>query len=218
VGFLNTDDLYADNVFFPVLEQFANPNIQAVAGRARFFSSTDGNALDNTFELSPPVPSRLMDETIIGSTMFNAWFFRKELLVDIGGFDPRFMIAGDADILLRLALNGIRYILLDCVVYAYRQHSGSLTMQLDSQKLLRIWDDHIMFRDAYADRRDVPRVVRRRMNELCANTCSLIAWQYWREKSHVQFATWYYKAALYAPFHVLYATLQKRTVARLLRI
>ena len=209
VGFLNTDDVYAENIFLPVLKQFENPEIQATAGRAGFFEQTKEKIPNNIFELPPPIPSRLVDESIIGLTIFNAWFFRKSLLVDIGGFDPKYKISGDADIILRLAMKGMRYTILDFVVYAYRKHSDSLTMQLDSQKLLTIWNDHVMFRNTYANRSSTPHLVRHRMNELCTNTCMTISSQYLKEKKYVHSLTWNCRAVCYAPYYFLNVRLKQ---------
>ena len=52
VGFLNSDDVYAENIFLLVVKQFENPEIQATAGRARFFEQTEKKTLNNRFELS----------------------------------------------------------------------------------------------------------------------------------------------------------------------
>ena len=202
VGFLNTDDLYADNVFLLVLELLKNPKVQAVAGRAKILKPDFAGKQAVDLELFPPAPAQVIKESIVGSTIFNAWFFKKTLFSLVDGFDAGYKISGDADLILRLALKGFKYTVMNQIVYLYRQHEGSLTMQLDTKKLLKIWDDHLIFRSKFKNYPDMPRKTNAYWNELFANTCIMISAEYLREENHIQAALWNLKAFLYAPYHV----------------
>src|SRR5574342_661003 len=59
IGFLNTDDLYADHVFQPVMEYFRDENLDAVSGKAQIFEEEKDGAPKTILELSPPDPDKL---------------------------------------------------------------------------------------------------------------------------------------------------------------
>ena len=126
IGFLNADDLYADHVFQTVMEHFDDETIDAVSGKAQIFEEEQDGTSKTILELSPPHPYKLVETAITGSTIFNAWFYRKSIIRRVGGFDAQYKISGDADLILRLALMGVNYLALDLVHYLYRQHEDYL--------------------------------------------------------------------------------------------
>jgi hypothetical protein len=63
-----------------------------------------------------------------GAPIFNAWFFRKRLFDELGGFDLRYLYVADRDFLIRMALKTRRYASLNSTVYHYRMHPGSFTL------------------------------------------------------------------------------------------
>lgn len=58
---------------------------------------------------------------------FPALAFDRQAAVDAGGFDPRWRVVEDIDLILRLLLRGHRLVLDDEVAFAYRRHSGSVS-------------------------------------------------------------------------------------------
>lgn len=135
IGFLNTDDLYAEGIFNAVMEIFDDPNILAVAGKADVFF--DGAKVKSGIKLHySPAEQSLLESTIRGN-YFNAWFFRTTVFDLVGGFNPAYKIAGDRDFMLRVALKHIVYKIIDQLAYLYRSHAGSLTFDHsnDKQKL-----------------------------------------------------------------------------------
>lgn len=193
VGFLNTDDLYADHVFQPVMEHFRDQNTQVVSGRAQIFKEDNGT-LRTLFELAPPEQDKLVETAITGSTIFNAWFFRKSAIDRIGGFDPQFRISGDADLVLRLALMGVNYLALESVHYLYRQHEDSLTFQVNSDKLLKIFEDHSRFIKKHISSSEISNKNRLLFNDLYVNTCSTLANQLLSERRLMQSILWKFRA------------------------
>lgn len=126
IGFLNTDDFYAENIFWDVASNFDDESMMAVAGSAIvFYESAFGKA--EIIGRYSPNEKTLLECSTIGSNYFNAWFFRSTLFKKFGQFDASYRIAGDKDFMLRLALNNLHYVVLDKLVYQYRQHPGSLT-------------------------------------------------------------------------------------------
>jgi hypothetical protein len=85
IGFLNTDDLYAEDIFHVVAGKFEDAEVMAVAGRAIVFSELSNGSTEIVDQYSPQ-ESSLMESSTIGSNFFNAWFFRRSAFDRIGKF------------------------------------------------------------------------------------------------------------------------------------
>jgi len=195
IGFLNADDLYADKVFQHVAKYFYHENVDAVSGKAQVFEEEKDGTSKSILELSPPNPDKLVETAITGSTIFNAWFYRKSIIHQVGGFDTQYKISGDADLILRLALMGMNYLTLDSVHYLYRQHEDSLTFQLNSDKLLKTFKDHVLFMKKYISSTEIPGDVKAFFKVLHANTCSALSSQYQSEGRALQSLLWRFRAS-----------------------
>jgi glycosyltransferase involved in cell wall biosynthesis len=155
VGFLNTDDLYAENIFSIVAEKFQRQDILAIAGEASIFTvSPDGRS--NTISNYSPQSSSLLKASTIGSPYMNAWFFRRSIFEKIHKFNVHYRIAADREFMLRFALSGLPYEIINTLFYQYRKHSGSMTMGLTDQKLQRIIDEHVFMTGAYLEKKNLP--------------------------------------------------------------
>jgi len=131
LGFLNSDDFYEPQIFHSIADNFTLRNVDAVIGIAKFFLEDSEGLREYFFQSTPPLTHNYWKTLIIGSPIFNAWFFKKPVFDLIGMFDSSFMIAGDRDLLLRFALFGLSYTRLEEVIYHYRYHPGSLSMNQD---------------------------------------------------------------------------------------
>jgi glycosyltransferase involved in cell wall biosynthesis len=196
IGFLNADDLYTDHVFQSVMEYFHDEMIDAVSGKAQIFEEEKDGTSKTILELSPPHPDKLVETAITGSTIFNAWFYRKSILDRVGGFDSQYKISGDADLILRLALMGMNYRALDSIHYLYRQHEDSLTFQLNSEKLLTIFRDHSLFIKKYLSSPELPYEFRSLLNVSYTNLCSALSRHYEGEGKGVWSFLWKVRASL----------------------
>jgi glycosyltransferase involved in cell wall biosynthesis len=195
IGFLNADDLYADHVFQTVVEHFHDKTLDVLSGKAQIFEEKDCS-LRVLVELSPSSPDKLVETAITGSTIFNAWFYRKSIIQRAGGFDAQYKISGDADLILRLALMGINYQARDSVHYLYRQHEDSLTFQLNSEKLLKIFKDHSLFIRKYLSSSELPPEFRALLNVSYTNICSALSRYYQSEGNGVRSSLWKFRASL----------------------
>jgi len=155
VGFLNSDDLYAENAFTAVREKFRDHNIQAVAGSALIFTSSRDGKIDLVSTYSPQ-ENDLLENSTIGDPYFNAWFFRRSVFAKIRKFDIQYRIVADREFMLRFALSGMQYKTLTDTLYKYRKHPDSMTFDITYQKLQLIFDEHILLSSAYLQNRDVP--------------------------------------------------------------
>ena len=140
IGFLNTDDLYAENIFVVIMEGFKDDLISAVAGKAQVFSHISEGRIETSGNYDPRDKS-LLECSTLGKNYFNAWFFRRTVFEKIGVFNINYKVAGDRDFMLRFALNNLKYDTVDKLVYLYRRHPGSLTFSgADSQRELSARD------------------------------------------------------------------------------
>jgi glycosyltransferase involved in cell wall biosynthesis len=124
VGFLNTDDMYEDGVFGAVAAAFArDPDVDAVVGGASIFTADS-----MVMEFPAVVPGQLLSRSTVGAPIFNAWFFRRRLLEQLGGFDLRYSYVADRDLLIRMAFADVSFAAIDRPAYRYRMHPGSFTL------------------------------------------------------------------------------------------
>jgi len=168
IGFLNTDDLYADDVFFDIGARFENENVMAVAGCATvFYKTNDGRTviIGRYF----PRDKTLLECSTIGSNYFNAWFFRKSVFEKIGRFNVNYRIVGDRDFMLRFALHDLHYIMIDKIIYQYLQHPESLTFHDTDEK--REWSvkEHLDMTSFYLRNERLSRLEKKLLFQLRTN-------------------------------------------------
>jgi glycosyltransferase involved in cell wall biosynthesis len=157
IGFLNSDDLLARDIFADIERLFIDNGPDAVAGEAIVFSE-DGP--DKPVLKFSPRGGDLLRLASVGNPFFNAWFFRKSVFAKIGKFDPGYRITADREFMLRFALSDLEYAILDRQTYQYRQHAGSLTFELNDQKFEQIVEEHLKMSGDYLRQKDLPRVAR----------------------------------------------------------
>ena len=160
IGFLNTDDMYAEQILVKVAAKFDDPEIMAVTGRAIVFSKLLDRSIKIVEQYAPDDRS-LIERLTTGGAFFNAWFFRKSTFDRIGKFDPTYKIAGDQDFMFRFAFSNLKYTTLNELVYKYRMHQDSLTFDKKGEK--RTWsaDEHLAILNPYLDKEDLPNITKK---------------------------------------------------------
>lgn len=180
IGFLNTDDLYAEKFFSVMAQKFDDIEIMAVAGRAIVFSESPDGKITTVDSFFPEAKS-LIECSTIGSNFFNAWFFRRSTFDRIGKFNASYKIIGDRDFMLRFALNDLRYTVIHDLVYKYRQHEDSLTFDKKGEK--REWsaNEHLIMTDIYLSGQDLSALERKLLIQLrTLETIDLAARSIWK--------------------------------------
>jgi glycosyltransferase involved in cell wall biosynthesis len=165
IGFLNTDDYYAEGIFLEVASKFDDESIMAVAGCATVFHEPAEGGMEIVGRYSPNEKS-LLECSTIGSNYFNAWFFRKALFERVGRFDVNYRIAGDKDLMLRIALDDVHYVTIEKLVYRYRQHPGSLTFHDTDQRRERSAREQLNMAAHYLSGAKLTRLQRKLLVEL----------------------------------------------------
>jgi glycosyltransferase involved in cell wall biosynthesis len=202
VGFLNTDDLYVDNIFSDIVVKFEDKNIMAVAGCATVFTQSTDGKMEIVGRYSPR-DRTLLECSTVGSNYFNAWLFRKLVFDIIGGFNADYRIAGDRDLMLRFALNKLRYVEFDKVVYQYLQHPESLTFHYDTEKRDQVTREHLAMTDFYLKTKGISALERKMIFQLRTNETVDITTRAIREMNFPKFFYYVYEGLRKDPFWLL---------------
>lgn len=151
IGHLNSDDFYRENVFAQIVRKFSmDPHIDVVYGGATVFEERADGTRRTVARYSAPRDMEMSFNNItIGVPIINARFFRRRVYEQIGLYDMRYRIAADRDFLLRVALAGARSESLGCLVYHYRQHSGSLSISGQGVQRRKILREHLRIAERY---------------------------------------------------------------------
>jgi len=99
VGWINSDDYYADNIFHDVAREFASADVHWVVGNITILLEETGEKLA---QRSPaPTYENLIKNP--GIVRQQATFFCKNTVEDVGGWNPDLYMVMDYDLWLRLA-------------------------------------------------------------------------------------------------------------------
>lgn len=130
IGHLNSDDCYEENCFSSIVAQFnGNPEKDSICGGASIFEVNHLSQKHTKAIFNHSVYKDLRLDTITyGMPIINARFFRKAVYDRIGQYDIQYRIAADREFLLRAYVAGIKTLNLEKIIYHYRHHSGSLTI------------------------------------------------------------------------------------------
>jgi glycosyltransferase involved in cell wall biosynthesis len=140
---LNSDDLLARGAFSLVADIFRNAvgTMIVSAGCQIFRSTSDGIEVEMHRYDDPRRNALSLRNVTIGTPNINARFFRRKVFEQIGEFDLAYPIAADRDFLIRVALRQLPDAPIAKVLYRYRWHAGSLTMNAGSDSLLSGMED-----------------------------------------------------------------------------
>jgi glycosyltransferase involved in cell wall biosynthesis len=169
IGHLNSDDLYADNVFGEIVRLFReHPETDSVCGRAcAFEDDPDGRNRRVIHVYKEPENIIISLESVtLFPPIINAKFFCKSVYARAGLYNTSYSIAADREFLLRLAINGIKTVGFERIVYNYRQHPGTLTIGTSSSHHVfrRLNEDLLMserFLENYRSAREIRYPLRR---------------------------------------------------------
>lgn len=143
VLFLNADDVLAKGAIEQILPILTSaPDL--VCAEAEAFQDCEGGPRRIVHRYRGTVLTGLEpDELVFGAPIINAKIFRRSLLLKHGGFDSSYAFAADRALLLRLALAGNTTSRnLPTLVYRYRIHPGSMTLQQNAKRRIVIAREH----------------------------------------------------------------------------
>jgi glycosyltransferase involved in cell wall biosynthesis len=165
IGLLNTDDRLAPGCLAAVRAAFAaHPGALAAVGSLQY---EQGGRLLRT----RPAPDLDRFLTLAGRNAVNfpnGWFLRRAAYERVGEFDASYRITADNELMIRLALAGVRPLRLEVPVYIFKLHADSLTLNpVDSRDpgrgrtLMRLYDELMRVPETHLPRKDVPPELRR---------------------------------------------------------
>ena len=162
IGFLNTDDIYLAGVFQRVAEMFVDhPECSAVLGGVSIFVDDPDNKKRTEAAYPPFTQKELLKQITQGVPLFNGWFFHRKAFDGIGEFDIRYRYAADRELLIRMALSGLRFENLAQIVYSYRHHPGSLTFNSDNNAFSGMVQEFKAIAERYLGYKDLTPQARR---------------------------------------------------------
>ena len=164
IGWLNSDDLFAEDAFQRVRAAAADSAVEAVHGRAEIFVEGSADAvsarLATANRLSAGRPELTVGNVALGAPNPNARFLRRSVYERVGYCETRYRVASDRDFLLRVALLNPRAAILDEVVYRYRWHAESLTFANDPAGDAKVRDEYLDIAERFLARTDLPAAAR----------------------------------------------------------
>jgi len=188
VGHLNSDDVYEKNIFAFVAEAFVkNPSAEAFYGAADIFDDGDPQRRSIMAFREERFRELTFWNLTFGAMNINARFFRKSVYDRLGLYDIRYAIAADRDFLLRVSLANIPTLSTERILYHYRQHAGSLTINKpDNPFILKKAEENLFMCEEYLQRSDVPHELRIHLKRLHSKeSLKAILWHskrhHWRD-------------------------------------
>ena len=152
VGFLNTDDQYTPGTFElvqSVLER--NPALVLSGGSAIFQRTPVGVDVEMHRYVDPRRYRLSVHSATLGIPNINARFFRRCVFDAVGLFNTSYKLSADREFLLRAALLEVPETATEHLVYRYRWHADSLTLNGGSDSLMAAVNEGILISDIYVD-------------------------------------------------------------------
>jgi glycosyltransferase involved in cell wall biosynthesis len=163
IGHLNSDDAYEDNVFSSVARRFLDdPELDTLCGGAVVFEEApEGKRALVVSYLGQREKDLSFQNVTLGAPIINARFFRRQVYDRLGLYDTRYPIASDREFLIRAAIAGVKHAEIEPLVYHYRRHRGSLSINRDGSHLGRLLEEHIELSERYLQNGGGPKEFRR---------------------------------------------------------
>ncbi len=179
IGFLNSDDTYAEGVLLKVGRRFAaDPELDMLCGGDAVFERDLMGAKRVLLTRNRLGDGLVLAELTLGAPAFNARFYRRRLFDRLGGFELHFLIAADRDFLIRAALSHTRSAALPRTLYYYRRHEGSRTLNPARRHTRDIAREHATIAEARLDDDGLASGDRRRLAAWHAYECvKLAVWE-----------------------------------------
>lgn len=152
--FLQADDWLPNGAleaFRQAIEE--NPGADMVTGSAEAVREIGEGIWEVQWSRSIESSKRLSVESIaLGEPMLNARAFRKSLFKKRGPFELAYRLASDRDFLLKLAADPPEMSTTPALVYRYRWHEGSLTMNHGNSLSRQLTEENLSIAESHLAR------------------------------------------------------------------
>ncbi len=152
LGFLNTDDQYAPGTFALMDEALTRSGALVFSGGSEIYQKTDwGTEVEMHRYIDPRRYHLSVANVTLGFPNINARFFRRSVFEIIGLFNSDYRLSADREFLLRAAMVDLPDHVGEQLVYRYRWHAESLTMNSGNESLLAAVTEAILIAEIYSD-------------------------------------------------------------------
>lgn len=133
IGWLNSDDLFSDGVFWKVAEVYKqNKEVDVfVSNGVVFYDRLEKKEFTDCRHFFP-LPSGAKEKLCVSHGFINGCFFNKAFIDTVGSFDSNYKISGDKDYLIRVVERKPKCVTIEPDAYLIRSHPGSLTFSSES--------------------------------------------------------------------------------------
>ena len=152
VGFLNSDDQYTPGTFGLVSESLAQSSALVFSGGSEIYQRTSSGTEVEMHRYADPRRYHLSVLNVtLGIPNINARFFRRSVFEIVGDFNAEYKLSADREFLLRAAMVEIPDRAREELVYRYRWHADSLTMNRGNESLLLAVTEAILIAEIYSE-------------------------------------------------------------------
>ncbi|MDO8875011.1 MAG: glycosyltransferase [Pseudolabrys sp.] len=146
VWFVNADDRLGPGALARALTAIEqNKGADVIAGNANAFVATeDAGEVIRWHYAGIPLAGLTLASLLFGAPLINAKLFHRDLFATLGSFDTSYAFAADREFLLRLLQRQPPAVCrhLDALLYRYRIHGGSKTLQPNPARRVEISLEH----------------------------------------------------------------------------
>ena len=152
IGFLNSDDQYTPGTFGLVSESLAQSSALVFSGGSEIYQRTSSGTEVEMHRYADPRRYHLSVLNVtLGIPNINARFFRRSVFEIVGDFNAEYKLSADREFLLRAAMVEIPDRAREELVYRYRWHADSLTMNRGNESLLLAVTEAILIAEIYSE-------------------------------------------------------------------
>jgi glycosyltransferase involved in cell wall biosynthesis len=152
LGFLNSDDQYAPGTFWLANDWLGRSSALVFTGGSEIYQRTTTGVDVQMHRYVDPRRYHLTIENVtLGFPNINARFFRRAVFEIVGLFNANYKLSADREFLLRVAMVDLPDCARAQLVYRYRWHAGSLTMNGGNESLLVAVREAILIADIYSE-------------------------------------------------------------------
>lgn len=162
VAFVSSDDRLCRNALTSLIAAgIRRPEIDIWSGGARFFrTSAVGEEVVAGSAWRREATRLSLRNVLDGLPLWSARFYRRAVFDRIGPLDDRFAELSDREFLVRAVVAGVPEAALDAVVYEYRMHDASRTLDRAQRRVLQYLDGHVELARKWASDPNAPAEVR----------------------------------------------------------
>ncbi|MGB8214533.1 MAG: glycosyltransferase family 2 protein [Anaerolineales bacterium] len=183
IGFLNSDDCYPPDTFISVEQCLRySPDSEAVIGGALTFEDDPHVGRKTLNRIGPYEANDLFNRIMQGRGIMNAWFFKRELFNRVGFFTTEYRIAADSEMILRIGISGCSVKALQQVVYHYRHHPDSLTINSNVDRIVEPLSENVHICESFLNNSTITPPIRKNIRRWHTGDTLHLAYFYLKEK------------------------------------